>query len=152
MTSTSHLTTIGLPNERAAIGNGVSPWSEPRPSASALTIARGLASTDVVGIEVTMTVPDAVAVISDPDRRGESSGSARDGSNARSGQGLRSMPVHLLGLTHLDRDCRFGRRARHSGDSGSLTRARSCGRWDSVRGGQTFPVSAMGRRVCPCAP
>jgi 2-dehydro-3-deoxyphosphogluconate aldolase/(4S)-4-hydroxy-2-oxoglutarate aldolase len=53
-----------LPNERAAIGNGVIAVVRTPASASALTIARGLASTDVVGIEVTMTVPDAVAVIS----------------------------------------------------------------------------------------
>jgi 2-dehydro-3-deoxyphosphogluconate aldolase/(4S)-4-hydroxy-2-oxoglutarate aldolase len=51
-------------NEPAAIGNGVIAVIRTPASASALTIARGLASTDVVGIEITMTVPDAAAVIS----------------------------------------------------------------------------------------
>lgn len=52
------------PGERAAIENGVIAVVRTPASASALTIARGLASTDVVGIEITMTVPDAAAVIS----------------------------------------------------------------------------------------
>jgi 2-dehydro-3-deoxyphosphogluconate aldolase/(4S)-4-hydroxy-2-oxoglutarate aldolase len=52
------------PGERAAIANGVIAVIRTPTSASALTIARGLASTDVAGIEITMTVPDAAAVIS----------------------------------------------------------------------------------------
>jgi 2-dehydro-3-deoxyphosphogluconate aldolase / (4S)-4-hydroxy-2-oxoglutarate aldolase len=50
--------------ESARIGRGVIAVVRTQSSASALTIARGLASTDVTGIEITMTVPDAPTVIS----------------------------------------------------------------------------------------
>jgi 2-dehydro-3-deoxyphosphogluconate aldolase/(4S)-4-hydroxy-2-oxoglutarate aldolase len=46
------------------IGRGVIAVVRTHSSANALTIARGLASTEVTGIEITMTVPDAPTVIS----------------------------------------------------------------------------------------
>ncbi len=50
--------------DSAWIGKGVIAVVRTHSSTSALTIARGLASTDVTGIEITMTVPDAPTVIS----------------------------------------------------------------------------------------
>jgi 2-dehydro-3-deoxyphosphogluconate aldolase/(4S)-4-hydroxy-2-oxoglutarate aldolase len=45
------------------LGRGVISVVRTRSARTALTLARGVARTGVVGIEVTMTVPDAVAVI-----------------------------------------------------------------------------------------
>lgn len=47
----------------STIGRGVIAVVRTQSAAHALTLARGLALTDVAGIEVTMTVPDAVDVI-----------------------------------------------------------------------------------------
>jgi len=48
----------------SAIGRGIIAVVRTQSAAHALTLARGLAQTDVASIEVTMTVPDAVHVIS----------------------------------------------------------------------------------------
>jgi 2-dehydro-3-deoxyphosphogluconate aldolase/(4S)-4-hydroxy-2-oxoglutarate aldolase len=51
-------------SEPEPLGRGIIAVVRTRSAASALTLARGLALTDVAGIEVTMTVPGAVDVIS----------------------------------------------------------------------------------------
>jgi len=60
--SATHDRVVSTP-DGAAIGTGVIAVVRTRTPADALTIARGLAATDVAGIEITMTVPDAAAVI-----------------------------------------------------------------------------------------
>jgi 2-dehydro-3-deoxyphosphogluconate aldolase/(4S)-4-hydroxy-2-oxoglutarate aldolase len=60
--SATHDRPVSSP-DGAVIGTGVIAVVRTRTSADALTIARGLAATDVAGIEITMTVPDAAAVI-----------------------------------------------------------------------------------------
>jgi 2-dehydro-3-deoxyphosphogluconate aldolase/(4S)-4-hydroxy-2-oxoglutarate aldolase len=49
--------------DAAAIARGVVAVIRTRTATSALSLARGLAATDVTGIEVTLTVPDAIRVI-----------------------------------------------------------------------------------------
>ena len=52
------------PVQPPTTGRGVIAVVRTGTATGALTLARGLSATDVVGIEVTMTVPDAVSVIS----------------------------------------------------------------------------------------
>lgn len=62
--SVTHADQPSVSLQSARIGRGVIAVVRTQSSASALTIARGLASTEVTGIEITMTVPDAPTVIS----------------------------------------------------------------------------------------